>query len=215
MKGKLVVLLLIAILTGCNKKQEKIETSYYKWEYTEDLSYSYCLSNRFFLNNSSDYDSMVLTLNNEGVILIDIINETNADFSLIENVDTNIIELNEIGYLLLDIYNDEVNKRELVILYDDIKQNTVFLCTGEDYMGFSVNWIKEIQNGFELSIELGKYYYERNFQFVMIDSSFYLKSIQTKSIDYSNDNRGLEELIQLEDPIHINGFRLEDYLFKL
>lgn len=79
-------------------------------------------------------------------------------------------------------------------------------------MGFSVNWIKDLGNGFEVSIEFGKNYISRNFQFTYQNNSFFLTKIETHLIDYKNNNSKKEEVEIIVIPINIDDFRLEDFI---
>ena len=130
---------------------------------------------------------------------------------VIEN-DTLVIQLKEINFSLLDVRLNDVDKRELIILKNTTVQHKMKLLTGEDYMGFSVNWIKDIGQGFEISIEFGKFYISRNFQFTYQNNSFFLTKIETHSIDYKNNNNKKEEVKIIEKPINIDDFRMEDFI---
>lgn len=130
---------------------------------------------------------------------------------IIEN-DTSFIKLNKLNYNLFDIRFNNLFKRELVLVKNNFVKHKIKLLTGEDFMGFSVNWIKDIGNGFEVSIELGKNYISRNFKFTYQNNSFFLTKIETHLIDYNNNNNIKEEVKIIENPINIDDFRLEDFI---
>ncbi len=130
---------------------------------------------------------------------------------LIKN-DTLVILLKRIKYKLLDIRLNNVSKRELVILKNNSIKHKIKLLTGEDQMGFSINWIKDIGQGFEISVEFGKYYFERNFEFIYENNSFYLTKIETFSIDYKNNNNIKKENNVFDKSINIDDFRMENFI---
>lgn len=105
-----------------------------------------------------------------------------------------------------------MGKRELVVVKNNSVKHKIKLLTGEDYMGFSVNWIKDIGNGFEVSVEFGKNYITRNFQFTYQNSSFFLTKIETHLIDYNNKNSKKQEVKIIEIPINVDDFRLGDFI---
>jgi hypothetical protein len=113
--------------------------------------------------------------------------------------------LQKINCKLLDISYNDNEKRELLIQKESVITHKINLLTQDDYDGFSINWIKDIGNGFEISTEFGKYYYERNFQFIYENNSFYLKKIVTKSIDYKNNNEEKESVKIMNSPVNIDN----------
>lgn len=129
----------------------------------------------------------------------------------IEN-DTTIIRLKEIDFNLLDVRLNNVDKRELIIVKNNSVKHKIKLLTGDDYMGFSINHIKDIGKGFEISIEFGKFYYERNFEFIYQNNSFFLTKIETHSIDYKNNNSKKEDIKIIESPVSIEDFKMEDFI---
>jgi hypothetical protein len=126
--------------------------------------------------------------------------------------DTLVIQLKKINFSLLDVRLNDVDKRELIIVKNNSIQHKMNLLTGEDYMGFSINYIKDIGQGFEISTEFGKFYISRNFQFTYQNNSFFLTKIETHSIDYRNNNKKKEEIKIIEKPISIDEFRMEDFI---
>lgn len=135
----------------------------------------------------------------------------NKVVEIIEN-DTSFIKLKKLDFNLFDIRFNNASKRKLVVVKNNSVKHKIKLLTGEDFMGFSVNWIKDIGNGFEISIEFGKNYISRNFQFTYQNSSFFLTKIETHLIDYNNNNSKKEEVEIIEIPINIDDFRLEDFI---
>jgi hypothetical protein len=135
----------------------------------------------------------------------------NKVVEIIEN-DTSFIKLKKLDFNLFDIRFNNVGKRELVVVKNNSVKHKIKLLTGEDFMGFSVNWIKDIGNGFEVSIEFGKNYISRNFQFTYQNNSFFLTKIETHLIDYKNNNSKKEEVEIIVIPINIDDFRLEDFI---
>ena len=135
----------------------------------------------------------------------------NKVVEIIENY-TSFIKLKKLDFNLFDIRFNNASKRKLVVVKNNSVKHKIKLLTGEDFMGFSVNWIKDIGNGFEISIEFGKNYISRNFQFTYQNSSFFLTKIETHLIDYNNNNSKKEEVEIIEIPINIDDFRLEDFI---
>lgn len=99
------------------------------------------------------------------------------------------------------------------------KRNTVLhklnLPSGEDYNGYGFNGIKETNHGFELSIELGKYYVDRLYDFIYEDGEFYLSSIKTSSVDYHNNNEELSYYYKLKKRIPLKEFDINDFMYKI
>ena len=126
--------------------------------------------------------------------------------------DTLIIILQKINCKLLDISYNDNEKRVLLIQKESVITHKINLLTQDDYDGFSINWIKDIGNGFEISTEFGKYYYERNFQFIYENNSFYLKKMVTKSIDYKNNNEEKESVKIMNSPVNIDNFDINDFI---
>jgi hypothetical protein len=127
--------------------------------------------------------------------------------------DTLVIKLEKLRYKIFDIRTIENNiDKRFLIVSNNKDKHIINLPTGEDYMGFSVNSIKDIGDGFEISIELGNYYYAKNFQFKYEKELFYLKKIETYSIDYKNENRKKEEIVILEKPISIDEFYIDEFI---
>lgn len=110
-------------------------------------------------------------------------------------------------------YNSGVN----TILFK--KRNKVLhklnLPSGEDYNGYGFNGIKETNHGFELSIELGKYYVDRLYDFIYEDGEFYLSSIKTSSVDYNNNNEELSYYYKLKKRLPLKDFDINDFMYKI
>lgn len=110
-------------------------------------------------------------------------------------------------------YNSGVN----IILFK--KRNAVLhkltLPSGEDYNSYGFNGIKETDHGFELSIELGKYYVDRLYDFIYEDGEFYLNSIKTSSVDYHNNNEELISYYELKKRIPLKNFDINDFMYKI
>ncbi len=138
--------------------------------------------------------------------------ELNNDSGL-QNADTNIIELKNLKYFLLDIKSYDIDKRELLIVKDKIKKYQIKILTPDEAQGFSVNWIKDIGSGFEISIEYGsRYYFQKDFQFIFENNSFYLRKIITNSFDKNKAGKYKKDTKVLDKPINITNFKIEDYI---
>lgn len=85
----------------------------------------------------------------------------------------------------------------------------------EDYNGYGFNGIKETDHGFELSIELGKYYVNRLYDFIYEDGEFYFSSIKTSSVDYHNNNAELSSYYKLKKRIPLKIFDINDFMYKI
>lgn len=135
-----------------------------------------------------------------------------------EQVEDTIYFLKSLKKLQLELflksnYNSGVNtilfKKRSVVLH---KLN---LPNGEDYNGYSFNGIRETDHGFELSIELGKYYLYRLYDFIHEDGEFYLISIKTSSVDYHNNNEEISSYYELKKKIPLKNFDINDFMYKI
>ena len=125
-----------------------------------------------------------------------------------------VVFLKKINYKLLDVSYIDIEKRILFIQKDNVIIHKINLLTQDDYDGFAVNWIKDIDDGFEISIELGKYYYERNFQFIFENNSFFLKKLETKSVDYKNNNKEKESIKIINSSVNIDAFDINNFIMS-
>ena len=85
--------------------------------------------------------------------------------------------------------------------------------------GFSVNWVKEIENGFEISIEYGsRYYHEKKFEFSYKNNSYYLTQIYTEAFDKFNTSKNAElkkSLEKVNPSLHIDKFKLDEFITSI
>ena len=132
--------------------------------------------------------------------------------------DTTVISLKNLGINLLDVRIDSTNKRELSIQKGNIVTDKIEIPTQETIQGFAVNWIKEIKNGFEFSIEYGgaSRYYQKDFRFYSSNGSFVLKNIIINTFDKRNSEDGksyVKKIEKLKVPVRFSDFRVQNYLW--
>lgn len=131
--------------------------------------------------------------------------------------DTTFIKLKKINVNLLDIRSDSLNNRTLIICHNKKNINEISLPTQDDIQGFSINWIKETENGFEISIEYGgsSRYYNKIFRFIFKNGNFELKYILINTFDKQNpedEDSYFTKIDTLRSPVHVDDFKMENYL---
>lgn len=138
--------------------------------------------------------------------------EVNNDNGL-KSADTSIIVLKKLKYALLDIKDYKTGKRKLLIQKDHVTHGKIFFVTPDIAQGFSVNWIKETNLGFEISIEYGsRFYVQKNFQFIFENNSFYLTKIITSSFDKYSPEKYEKSTKKIQKPIKITSFNMENFM---
>ncbi|PWG78088.1 hypothetical protein [Pararcticibacter amylolyticus] len=117
------------------------------------------------------------------------------------------------GYKVIDVKNESTNKREIGVWRFDKDVCHLALPSQDDYMGFSVNWIKKTSAGFQLSIEYGsRIYYRKDFNFYYINDHFYLTGVRTERFDKSKDEKGKTQFKSFKPPIPIENVIITDYM---
>lgn len=146
-----------------------------------------------------------------------IVQEKNTDeeTSYLEN-DTTVITLNKVNINLLDIRIDSTSKRKLLVYQGKIIVGEIEIPTQESIQGFAVNWIRENENGFEISVEYGsRYYRQKDFYFHYEGGVFLLKNILSTSFDKHNAE-SMNSFDKKNDtifpPVKLNDFNILNYL---
>jgi hypothetical protein len=134
---------------------------------------------------------------------------------IVGKIDTSIIVLKKIPFTLLSLYDLDNNKRELLIQQNGKTKHIIKLFTQDDYMGFSINWIKEIEKGFEISIEYSGagHFFNKDFQFKYQENTFILKKIKVHYLfnrDNINDSSEYHE--KFKKPLSIDSFDMANFI---
>ncbi len=176
----------------------------------------YCLTFLFLIscNNSSNNQSSPLladtTYQNSEA------NNSSKEMNLIFRNDTTIIHLKKGNVNLLDVRIDSTNSRELSIQKGQLIKDKIQIPTQEAIQGFAVNWIKETDYGFEISIEYGsRYYYQKDFRFYYENEIFVLKNVLVNTFDKHNSEskeRYITKTDTLRTPVKLRDFKIENYL---
>jgi hypothetical protein len=130
--------------------------------------------------------------------------------------DTLIIELHKLNYKLLDIILNNSDDRILLVQKGRVTQSKIDILSQEgrnSVFGFAVNWIKEIDNGFEISIEYGsRMYHHKDFQFIYENNTFYLKKIKITTFDKFHPEKFYDTIEVLKKPLNIDDFNMKDFI---
>lgn len=91
----------------------------------------------------------------------------------------------ELKYELMKVYNARRQARDVkLVKINGETVHTVEMPTQGEFQGFSVNWAKRIDEGFEISIEWGtRIYHEMRFGFVCEQNDFVLTKIKHNTFD--------------------------------
>lgn len=91
----------------------------------------------------------------------------------------------ELKYDLIKVYNARRKARDVkLVKINGETVRTVEMPTQGEFQGFSVNWAKRIDEGFEISIEWGtRIYHEIRFGFVCEQNDFMLIRIEHNTFD--------------------------------
>jgi long-subunit fatty acid transport protein len=126
-----------------------------------------------------------------------------------------VVNLNKIGYVL-KLTVGENDKRLLLVQKKGITKNTINILSqdGENWaFGFSLRWIKEIDNGFEISIDYGsRMYHHKDFQFIHESNTFYLKKIKITTFDKFHPEKFYDTVEVLKKPLNIDDFKMKDFI---
>jgi hypothetical protein len=107
------------------------------------------------------------------------------------------------------------NKRtNIAISNSDVIVKTINLPNQSEFNGFSLNWAKNTNNGFEISIEYGsRYYYEKQFNFVCKQEKFYLDKVKTNTFDKNDPEKTGEVFTKLIKPeLNLEKFTITDFM---
>jgi hypothetical protein len=96
----------------------------------------------------------------------------------------------------------------------DTAIKTINLPSQSEVNGFSLNWAKQTNEGFEISIEYGsRLYYQKDFGFTCNRNDFYLSKVRINTFDKQNPENSWKEYIKLIKPeLPLKKFLVSDYL---
>lgn len=87
-------------------------------------------------------------------------------------------------YNVLDVKDSNDDSRQIIIVSNKNILAKLALPSVDDYMGFSVNWIKKTKLGFQLSLEYGsRIYYQKDFDFEIYNNDVYLTKVKVITFD--------------------------------
>jgi len=116
-------------------------------------------------------------------------------------------------FIIIDLKNPETYCRRVLFIDNKVSTDTICNLLQEDFNGFSINWIKENKNGFEISVEYGsRIYYHKIFYFDYIKSRFILKRILVTKFDKFQPQKVVKKSILPKNMLPIDKFHLVDYL---
>lgn len=178
----------------------------------------YCLSYLLFIVScTSNNKEKAKSVSTDTVAIKRIIHKDTSKVDHYFKNDTTVIPLKNVGVYLLDVRIDSANRRELSIQKKKITTDKIEIPTQETVQGFAINWIKEIDNGFEISIEYGGSgrYYQKDFRFYLEDGNYVLKNISINTFDKQNpeDERSYSKKTDtLKKTVNFKDFKVENYL---
>lgn len=104
----------------------------------------------------------------------------------------------------------------LNIMIGNETKATIKIPTDSDVNSFSLDSTEKTKKGFEISIQYGtRYYYEKRFDFVCEEGSFYFYKMETEIRDKNHPENWDEpdkKIIQITPKLPIEKFSLFDYL---
>lgn len=152
------------------------------------------------------------------------VNQENSKNVVVKNANSKTLDCNNPdGYSLVVVEDPSRNIEEAVttpkllnIVVGDEVMTAIKIPTQSDANGFALNWAKKTKEGFEISVEYGsRYYFEKQFNFICKEDSFYLYKVKIESFD-KNDPESMdkpdEKEIQIKPNLPIEKFSLFDYL---
>lgn len=78
--------------------------------------------------------------------------------------------------------------------------------------GFSLDWAKKTQEGFEISFEYGsRYYFSKRLIFECRKDDFYLTKIHVESFDKHNPSKWTKKTVVVKPPVPLGEFDLMKY----
>lgn len=163
-----------------------------------------CQSRTTPRNSVSDSKEIVDNIN-----VIKFQGETNDDEDIISKT---ILKCGDKVFTLVVRYKDD--SKSIDLLEDKTVKNTINLPNQNEVNGFSLNQVKETKEGFGISIEYGsRLYYQKNFDFVCKQNSFYLREVKITSFDKHNPDSSWKETSRIINPkLPIEKFLVADFL---
>lgn len=100
------------------------------------------------------------------------------------------------------------------ILQSDVVVAAIKLPTGQDINGFSVNFVREIDEGFLFSVEYGsRYYFEKTFFFECRNGKFFLFRMKVRTHDQADPERtSKEQIVKVDPAVPLENFDIWDYI---
>lgn len=115
-------------------------------------------------------------------------------------------------FKIVDLKDNEKTCRKIILKRIN-KEYILCRLNQDDFNGFSVNWIKENKQGFEISIEYGsRFYHSKNFYFVFKNSEFYLNKIKSDEFDKFYPDKYKFKTVIINKNILLNKFNILDYI---
>lgn len=116
--------------------------------------------------------------------------------------------------LCLNVVEDAEREAKNINIVDGGKTKSVIkLPSPQDYNGYALNWAKKTADGFEVSIEYGsRNYFNKSFEFVKKDDTFYLTEIKVKTFDKQNPEKIEKKTVKVEPTVAVDKFNIEDYM---
>jgi len=152
------------------------------------------------------------------------VNEESSKTAVGKNGSSKTLDCNDPnGYSLVVVEDPNRNIEETVtvpkilniVVGDEIK-TTIKIPTDSDANGFSLDSAEKTKQGFEISIQYGtRYYYEKRFDFVCEEGSFYFYKVKTEIRDKNypeNWDKPDKKEIQIKPNLPIEKFSMLDYL---
>jgi hypothetical protein len=118
------------------------------------------------------------------------------------------------NYIVLYLSFSESSEDKIRLMkYDTIVSDISLPITDVDVKNFSVDKIKETNNGFKLSVNWGggNDFYGRDFYFEFVKNSFYLNRLESKSY-HLDSKKEISREERIIPPVSINKFILSEYI---
>lgn len=118
------------------------------------------------------------------------------------------------NFNLVNHYEYERNLKKIYVELEGKKIKTISLPSNLTVNGFSMNWLKKTEKGFEMSIEYGTIlYYQKDFNFFCKNNTFYLGKIYIESFDKNKPEDSYEERTIIVKPlIPLTKFSINKYI---
>ncbi len=116
-------------------------------------------------------------------------------------------------YCLKVVEDAEREAKNINLVIGSNVKSIIKLPSPSDINGYALNWAKKTDNGFEVSIEYGsRNYFNKSFEFVKKDETFYLTEIKVKSFDKQNPEKVEKKTVKIQPSVSVDKFNIEDYM---